>query len=199
MRKVKRAALSVFMIMLALSLPACAVNMTKHVSGELRSPEIYQERNIRPVDMKSQSKCDLPPSVNILNAETRTTMLVMEKMKNFNINPRELTDGIVDHMKAAFDRCGVKSDAASKKVIRVSMGETLVESPFIAEGHSAMTHLQIDIPDIRFNRFYQGEDTTTKNREQALALAIHRVVWKVIVDEDVRDYILCRQNAPITQ
>jgi hypothetical protein len=192
MHEVKRVAFHVFISMLVLSLSACAANMTKQVGKDLKSPALYRERGVKPVDMKAESKCPLPPSISIINAETRENLLVLEKVRNYDINPKELTGSIIEHMKDAFDKCGVKSDAVSKKVMRVSLGETIVESPVLSEMHSCMIQLQIDIPEIKFNRFYQAEDLSQKNREQAMAFAIQKVVWKIIEGAEVRDYILCK-------
>lgn len=199
MCKAQKVAFSLFISLLALSFSACAVNITKPVKEELKSPELYQERRYQPVDMKTASKCALPPSINISNAETGEKIIVMESVRKFNVNPKELTDGIIEYMKDAFGRCGVKSDPASKKVVSVSLGETIVESPVLTGGHNSMVHLLIDIPEIKFNRYYQGEDTTTHSRERALALAVQRAVWKVIGDAEIQGYFLCNSVKPITQ
>ena len=199
MSKARIAAFLLFISATALSLSACAVNITKPVTEELKSPALYQERRYQPVDMKTASKCALTPSINISNAETGKKLIVMEQVRKFNVNPKELTDGIIEYMKDAFGKCGVKSDPASKKVVHVSLGETIVESPILTGGHNSMVHLLIDIPEIKFNRFYQGEDTTTHSRERAMALAIQRAVWKIIRDAEIQDYFLCNSVKPITQ
>ena len=150
------------------------------------------------IDLKSQSKCTSSPSVKVVNTETRNESLLVAHFRAYKhyINPKELTDHIVDYMSDAFGKCQIKVDASSPKVIEVSLdkAEMKLIGPFNARG--AGIQLKINIPETQYQKIYSAEEWTPRSAMATMAFAIHLTIRKVIEDPIVQNYILCNTNKP---
>lgn len=174
------------------TLTSCAFHLTKDVADELQPVDLYRLYNTSRTNMGARSKCPLPPSVNVVNAETRDENYIMwdRGLTKWYINPKELTKHIVNYMKDAFEKCMVKVDTNSTKIIQVSMKKAEFTQGVWAQG--ADIQLKIDIHDKQYTEVYEAADNSPKSSMRALAYAIHVDTWKIINDPVIQDYILCR-------
>lgn len=173
------------------TLTSCAFNFTKNIANELQPVNLYESYNTKPLNLGTRSKCPLPPSINIVNMETRDENYLMNRgITKLYINPKELTNYIVDYMKDAFEKCMVKIDANSTKTIQVSMKKAEFTQGLWAQG--AYIQLKIDIPEKQYTEVYEATDNAYNSVMRAMAYAIHATTWKIIADPIIQDYILCR-------
>jgi hypothetical protein len=192
MLALRSTAKSIAFVIIILALTSCTFHLTKDVADELKPEELYGLYNTKHKNMKARSKCPMPPSVNIINKETRDEDYMMwdRGVTKWYINPKELMNYTVNYMKDAFEKCNVKVDVNSNKIINVSMNKANFTQGMWAQG--ADIQLNIEIPEKRYIEIFEATDNSAKSSMRAMAYAIHVATWKVIADPVVYDYILCR-------
>lgn len=181
----------IFITILVLILTSCYPNLTKDINNNLND-DLYELYETKPVNMQVSSKCSSPPLINIINKEVRKeNYTVLERGINaIYITPNELIDHVVDYMKDAFERCNIKVDNKSTKVINVYMEKADFTQGVWAQG--AEFQLKIEIPEKSYNAIFGSKDNAYADMSRAMAYAIHTTIWKVIADQYVQDYILCK-------
>jgi len=150
------------------------------------------------IDLKSQSKCTSSASVKVVNIEARNEGLLVAHIgvhKHY-INPKELTNHIVDYMSDALGKCQIKVETSSPKVIEVSLdkAEMKQNGPFAAIG--AAIQLKINIPETKYQKIYSTEEWSARSGWATMAYAIHLAIQKAIEDPIVQNYILCNTDEP---
>jgi hypothetical protein len=147
------------------------------------------------MNMAVRSKCLIPLSVNVVNEEKRDENYIMwdRGVTKWYINPKELTNHIVDYMKDAFEKCNVKVDNNSTKVIKIAMKKADFTQGAWTQG--AAIQLKIDIPEKQYTEIYEANDNSPKSSMRAMAYAIHVDIWKIINDPVIQDYILCNAES----
>lgn len=191
MRKVLVFVLS-FILM---TLTGCTVHVTNHIRDQLQPTELYDSYGIKSINLQARSKCALPPTVSIINAETRVEDYVVYTplWVEWVVNPRELMNGVVDYLKYGFQKSKVQINSNSSKIIRLSMKEVNTYgqiNPFIAA--AGYFQVEVDIPEIKYKETYEAKDATYAGGLRAIAYAIHVVTRQIIDDPNIQDYILCR-------
>lgn len=181
----------IFIAIIVLSLTSCYPNVTKHINNNLND-DLYELHKTKPVDMRGSSKCSSPLSIDIINKETRKeNYTVLDRGINaVYITPNELTEHVVDYMKDAFERCNVRVDKKSTKVINVYMEKADFTQGVWAQG--AEFQLKIEIPEKSYNAIFGSKDNAYADMSRAMAYAMHTTIWKVVTDQYVQDYILCK-------
>jgi hypothetical protein len=171
-----------------------AFNITPLVAEKLQPEDLYAVYNTKPINLKAQSKCQLPPSINVVNVETRDQYLIYPGLGyKEEINPREFTNIVVDYLRIAFDKSSVKVDNSSSKIIQVSLEETNWMQSLFATG--AILRLKVEIPETKYTEIYKAEDWAGSGHiPTAMAYAVHVVTQKIIEDPVIQNYILCKNE-----
>ncbi len=181
------------------TLTSCAVNHTKDVVEKLQPEDLYSVYNTKPRNLISQSKCQLLPSINVVNVETRVddyTVLdpiLGPRIVNHIINPKEYMNNVVDYLNTAFEKSGVKADNSSSKIIQVSLEEAKGMLSLWAVG--AILRLKVEVPETKYTKIYEAEDWIYQGGGlRALAYTVHIVTQKIIEDPVIQNYILCKNE-----
>lgn len=187
----KKYLIGILGLMIIFVLTSCSFNGTQLIADQLKPNELIEIFNTTPPNLAALSKCSSPASVWIVNTETND--------QNYNIytfgstdayiTPKKLVDNIVIYMSDAFNRTGIKTDKNSKNVIQVSLEK--MKSSYGFFNYSADTQLKITLPEKKFTQIYNHSDSTPKGAPKAVAYTLHEIVWKVINDPIVKDYLLC--------
>jgi hypothetical protein len=175
-----------------IALMGCSMHYTKAIVEKLQPAELYESFDVKPINLKARSKCPSPPSVKIVNAETREDGIDMRPDSfsvSFPLNPKELTIGIVDYLKYGFKKSQIDVDESSPKTIKISVIDAKLERGVWIGGGNVQ--LRVEIPETRYVEFYSARDSHI-NFGKAMAYAIHKISRQVIDDPNIQDYILCR-------
>jgi hypothetical protein len=178
------------------ALTSCAMNHTKDVAEKLQPEDLYAVYNTKPVNLKAQSKCPLTPSINVVNVETQDGdytiiyPILGPRIINHIINPKELMNGVVDYLKDALEKSGVKADNSSSKIIQVSLEENKILVGLWGIG--AIIRLKVEIPETKYTKIYEAEDWTGRSPIASMAYSVHVVTQKIINDPVIQNYILCK-------
>ena len=181
------------------TLTSCAVNHTKDVAEKLQPEDLYAVYNTKPRNLKAQSKCQLPPSINVVNVETREDdypilyPILGPMIINHIITPKEYMNNVVDYLKTAFEKSGVKADDNSSKIIQVSLTETKGMYRLFTVG--AILRLKVEVPEKKYTKIYEAEDWILQGGGlRTMAYTVHIVTQKIIEDPVIQNYILCKNE-----
>jgi hypothetical protein len=184
--------LSCIVIVMAFILTGCSMHYTKDIVEKLQPAELYESFDVKPINLKARSKCSSPPSVKIVNSETREDGIDM-RPDSFSVslplNPKEITIGIVDYLKYGFKKSQIDVDESSPKTIKISVKDAKLERGTWILGSNVQ--LKVEIPETRYVEFYSARDSHAKFGK-AMAYAIHKISRQIIDDPVIQDYILCR-------
>lgn len=182
--------------MIVLTFSACAVNVTKLVGDTLlQPPSLYAIYQTSPKNLSELSQCQsTPPSVNIVNVETRSNIHNIFSLPGASIYiiPNEFNNYIVNYIRDAFQKSQINVDENSTKIIQISLNyaQSLRSGASLNEG--AELRLNISIPEKQYTETVKAEDWTPRGQAVAMAYAIHVATWKIIENPVILDYILCR-------
>jgi len=174
-----------------LLLTGCTMHVTKHISNKLDLDPIYASYNVQPTDLSLHSKCNDPPSVKIVNSESR-----IEDYKAFInppftgfINPKEMMDSVSLYLKNGFEKSRIKVDDQSSKILQLKMED--LRSTAGVWSFGGYFKMELIIPEMNFSKFYEATDNAG-NGFSASAYVIHGVTRQIIDDPVIQDYILCK-------
>jgi len=113
---------------LLLSLTGCAEHITaRNFSDHLDQNELYKSYDVHPIDLSLHSQCNGPPSVKIVNIESRTedylAVTTEANMRNIYIAPKEVMDSVALYLKNGFEKSHIRVDDQSTKVLQLKMVE----------------------------------------------------------------------------
>lgn len=165
---------------------------TKDIAGALNPSILREVYRTVPQDLSSLSKCPMPPTLLIINNETRNDdYLIHQKWgSKWHIKRGELNGHIVDYMKEAFEQCKIKTDLRSSKNIYVSFKDVDYMQSNWNKGVNL--NIKVDIPDIEYTTTYELEEWSGTQWEVIMAYAIHQITWQMIADPVVQNYLLCK-------
>lgn len=181
----------ILLFMISTVLTSCSVNGTHVIAKVLEPNKLIKTYNTNPPNLAALSKCQSPPSIRIVNAETNDNDYTYYTWwpNEVTITPKKMIDDIIIYISDAFDRTGIKTDLNSTKVVQVSMEK--ISSSYSFLNFSADTQLKFSIPEIKFTEIYSHSDTTPIGPHMAVAYNIHKITWKLRNDPIVKDYLLC--------
>lgn len=199
MKKVFNRCLGLWVVIFVfLSLTGCGPwHVTKmQISDALDHDALYKSFDVHPTDLSLSSQCNAPPSVKIINIESRIEDYEFQKnpMIQGLINPKELMDGVSLYLKDGFAASNIKVDDQSTKVLQLKM----IDLTFSDAGYfrwKSYFKMELIIPEKNFSKFYDAwEYSGYKNGNgfRAEANAIHVVTRQIIDDPVIQDYILCK-------
>jgi hypothetical protein len=190
-----RKAVAISMSITIMTLMGCTIHITERIINNLEPTKLYDSYDVKSINLKARSKCVLPPTVNIINAETRVEDYVVYNIPTggaWVVNPTKLIDGVVSYLKYGFEASKVQIDSNSPKTIRISMKEVQTPSvgnPFLAA--ESEFQIEVNIPDTKYIETYKAKESTWADNIRAIAYAIHVVTRHIIDDPNIQDYILC--------
>lgn len=184
---------SLFAIIILLLLSGCTLQRTNNIIEKLDINDLYNNFNVKPQMLSSNSKCSAPPTVKIANVESRTEDYEALQNPPFYgmINPKEMMDSVVSYLGKGFEQSGIKTDTKSDKVLQIKMEELKSIAGFWSFG--SYCKLQIIIPEKNIQKYFDANDNSGHGYSAA-AYAIHNVTRKIIEDQDIQNYILCRDK-----
>lgn len=181
------------MFIVLFSLTGCTRHITNNISDRLDPDELYKSYNVYPADLSVHSKCEKPPTIKIVNVETRIADYeAMENPPFYGvINPKEMMDGFSLYLEKGFKQSHIKVDDQSIKLLQVKM----VDLKSIAGAWTFGSNFKIELilPETGFTKFYESRDNAA-NGYTAAAYAIHAVTRQIIDDPEIQDYILCKEK-----
>jgi hypothetical protein len=172
--------------------------MTQNIIEYLQPAELYESYRVKPVNLKGQSKCPTPPTVNIVNEETREDDYVYLNYNEYKrtINRRKLMNAVVEYLKDGFQKSNIIIDPNSSKIIKVSLSDAKASSAD-ATGWvwNADIKIKVDIPEINYSSIFEAKDRAHMGADmRAMAYASHVLSRQIIDDPLIQDYILCKNN-----
>ncbi|MEI6609864.1 MAG: SHOCT domain-containing protein [Deltaproteobacteria bacterium] len=184
----------VFFVMF-LPLTGCVRNITGSIIKTLDQDKLYKSYNIHPTDLFLRSKCKAPPSVKIVNIESRTEdyEIFQNSTNTWFITPKEMVDSFCLYLKNGFEKSHIPVDVYSTKVLQIRMIDLQVDVGFgyVNGGYCKM---ELIIPETKFSKFYEARDNASQPG-MAPAYAIHGVTRQIIDDPVIQDYLLCNTMA----
>ncbi len=191
MKKGFKGCLVLGLMVMALSFSGCTLHVTKHISDKLDQEAMYKTYDVRPMDLSTASKCPAPPSVKIVNAETREEDYHAFRNPPYKgyINPRIMMDNAAAYLKGAYEKSNIKVDDSSGKVIELKMIE--LQSVAGAWSFGSNIKLEVTIPEKKITRVYEAQENAG-NGFSAAAYVIHKASQQILYDPAVLDYILCK-------
>jgi hypothetical protein len=167
------------------------------ISDALNHDALYKSYNVQPTDLSLRSKCSAPPSVKIVNIESRTEDYVAfdDPFRKRFINPKEMMDGVSSYLKDGFAASNIKAEDQSTKVLQLKMID--LKSEFGAFGGLySFFKIELIIPEKNFSKTYEASERSGADYSgtffRVSANAIHVVTRQIIDDPVIQDYILCR-------
>jgi hypothetical protein len=195
-----RKALPVIVAILLITLTGCGTyHDTKKITERLKPAELYESYRVRPAKLKARSKCPLPRTINIINAETREDEYVIwtlhSGLTKSTVNPKELTSAILEYLKYGFEKSQIEVDSNSPKIVHVSFEDAKTLPGVFSKGSEFK--LKVDIPETKYSEIYEAKEWQAQfldydAHHDATAYAIHDVTRQIIDDPVIQDYILCR-------
>lgn len=166
------------------SLSGCSV--TKSISERLNTIELNKSFNVTPSDLSLKSKCQKPPTVKIINIESRNENDAA--VGNSGVNPKELMDAVVLFLEDGYKQSHINVDDKSTKVLKIRMID-LNSAHGIWSGRSHFK-TELVIPETALTKTYESNDTAI-NYFTSHAYAIHGAMRQIIDDPLIQNYILC--------
>jgi hypothetical protein len=178
-------------------LTGCAArlfNQTRNISDKLDQDQdvIYKSFKVQPKDLSLISKCNAPPSVKIVNIESRTEDYVVLKFSKQTvvINPKEMMDSVSLYLKKGFEKSRIKVDDQSTKVLQLKMVD--LHGTVGMWTYGGYFKMELIIPKKNFSKFYEGEENLANKPFTYATYPIHGATRQIIDDPVIQDYILCR-------
>lgn len=189
-------------------LSACAArpprDFKQEIAASLQPAQLRYSFGVKPENFKELSKCGSSEvSIRFVNTEKRNeNMIIMGerwcaygdnagRMRNgCFLNPREVTDQIIEYLKESYRQCRVSVNANSLKVINLSF--PIQQNTYINDYNSSVVmKVNVHIPEL--NKSFTITTTQASfELHNAVAYAIHDMSWQIINDPTIQDYILCR-------
>lgn len=175
------------------------------IAAALQPTQLRYSFNITPPNLKEQSQCGTKDvTIRLINAEKRNNNIeVMPRRgcyygdnggRNGNgcfLNPREVTDQIIDYLTESYRQCRVYVTDNSPKIITISYP---LDQFFYINDYNSSVVMKVIVTIPELNRTFAI--TTTQASFQlhnSVAYAIHDLSWQIINDPTIQDYILCKK------
>jgi hypothetical protein len=179
-----------FAVIVLFSSVGCTVRITKDISERLNTSNLNKTFNVTPSDLSLKSKCQKPPTVKIVNIESRTEDY--EAMANGPvtgvINPKEMMDAVVLYLGNGYKESHINVDDQSAKVLKMRMIDLKATAGVWSFGSHFKTELVV--PEKGFTKSYES-DEVSMIAYTANANAIHVAIRQIIDDPLILNYILC--------
>ena len=177
-----------------MALFGCTFNNTKGITERMQPADLYKGYGVKPLNLKLKSNCKTPPTVNIVNIETRDDdhIIYDPLIAKHAINPKELTSAIIEYLKYGFEKSQIKIDSNSSKIINISFHDAKILSGIWTIGGEIK--IKVEIPEKKYSEIFEATDWTMSDFLTPLALVSHVVTRKIIDDPVIQDYILCNSD-----
>jgi hypothetical protein len=175
-------------IVFALNISSCALHFHDDplVAQELDPKAMDRAFDYAPSSIKPY-QCQKPCEIALINAEARTAKyLIWDAAHSASYTPQKFAGTVISYMGDEFARRGIKLNSESPKRIMVSLGEARIDyRPFSQKSNF---ELKIAIPDLNYQKSYQGSDASIY-WHTALAYSVHHSVMEFMKDPVVVKYI----------
>lgn len=200
----RRVIFSVLIIILVVGCTYPPRDFKKDISAALQPTQLRYSFNIKPENLKDQSKCTTKDvTVSIVNAENRNKdIMVMEPRwcaygdnggrgrNGCYLNPREVTGQIIDYLNESYRQCRVSVTDNSTKVIKISYPP---DQFFYINDYNSSVLMKVIVTIPELNKTFTISTTQASFQlHNSVAYAIHDLSWQIINDPTIQDYILCK-------
>jgi hypothetical protein len=195
-------------IICVLFLSACAArpprDFKREIATSLQPAQLRYSFGVKPDNLKEISKCPgQEASIRFINSEKIDKDLVIlgerwcaygdnagRERNGCFLNPREVTDQIIEYLKESYRQCRVSVDPNASKVIRLSFPTE--QNTYINDFNSSVVmKVNVNIPELN-KSFTISTTQASFELHNAVAYAIHDMAWQIINDPTIQDYLLCR-------
>jgi hypothetical protein len=196
------------LVVVVITLTGCTyhqTSLTKDITEQLQPAKLYESYGEQPADLKALSKCPLPPTINIVNIETREDYVVSDMPQpnpgislQPNISPKELTKTTVEYLKYGFEKSQIKFDSNSSKVIHISF----IDAKGALIRFGANIKMKVYIPETKYSNIFYAHGYSPMAFDTSMAYSIHVITRNIIDDPVIQDYILCKaehSDKPLSQ
>jgi hypothetical protein len=182
--------LPIIFLMLIISSCTRNVNVTKDINNKLSSEIINSKLEYQKIDLSLESKCSTTTPLNVINSETRQDKYIIFESGPMvcHIVPIEFIDNVVKYTNERLVESNLILTNNLGKKIYISLEEVKVEGGFVKYG---IVQLKIQIPEINYNRAYNGKDGSGMF-DSAIAYATHHAVTAFINDPVFQKYVKCQ-------
>jgi hypothetical protein len=171
------------------------IAFTPAISGELQPKKLRTSFEVKPLDLRADSKCESQTTVSVINVEKNDQDMIIQKSGTgqFCIKPKTLNEMVAVYMRETLQFCHIKVSQVSSRKILLSLPKVEMNVPWYSFGpRYGAAQLLVEIPEIGFSRVYTTEDHTAEGANTAVANALHLAVWQCINDPEVQAYLQCR-------
>lgn len=173
------------------SLTGCTFNHTKRISDKLDVSELYEHKRVYPIKLSLTSKCNKPPTIKIVNDESRVEDYVVREagFSSVVINPKEIMDAVSLYLQNGYMQSDIKVDNQADKTLHVKMNDLKLidDGGWSMKGHFK---LELNVPETGYVNIYEAKDSSPLHTTAA-AEAMHSVTRQIIDDPIILNYILC--------
>ena len=185
----------VVIIFLLYMLSACNSYWTKDIGETLHPSKLYHKFQLRIIDYSVVSKCTNPLTVKLVNMATlRNPHHIGSRVSGIfrhYVNPKKMTQLLIDYLRHAFARCKVQASDTSNKVLQLSFIHLQLLGRYMGANGAELT-VRLKIPEIKYTKIYKRKDWTADWAYVAMAYTVHRVVFDIVNDPVIQKYIQCR-------
>ena len=179
-------------VIVLFSLTGCTMNHTKRISDKLDIDELYEHKKVYPMKLSLTSKCQMPPAIKIVNAESRAEDYAVREagISTVVINPKEMMDAVSLYLQNGYLQSDIKIDNQSAKTLHIKMSDLKLidDGGWLMKGSFK---LELVVPETGFVNIYEAKNSSALHTTAA-AEAMHSVTRQIIDDPIILDYILCK-------
>ena len=169
----------------------CSHYITKDITSRMIIDDIYKDYKVIPKDLSADSKCGYPPSVNIVNKESRAEDIVFSKsgVHSFYVKPRDIINSSVSYLKNGYGKSGIHADDNSTKYIEMKLsGMELLPGMWQV---GSKVRIEVNVPEAKLSKVYEASEYG-QIVFSTFADSIHLITRQIIDDPAIQNYILCR-------
>jgi len=184
----------VFIIGVFLCSTGCSHHITNGITSRIIPEDIYNsDHKVQPKDLSTDSKCSTPPSIRIVNTDSRTEDFKCFEIRSnsYFIKPYEIMESAASYLRAGYYKSGIKANDNSSKIIEMKL--TDIEYLSAVWSHGSKVRIEVSIPEAKLYKIYEARDYS-QNLFTSIAESIHRITIQIIDDQAIQNYILCRMN-----
>jgi hypothetical protein len=192
--RTKRGAM--LLVLAALSLVVgCGLDITDRAGNYVNTAFLEQNFPVKIVDYRRMSRCSHPPSVTVIRtpASNQPRKITTGFPMVVSLVPNKILEFAADYLAVIFKRCGVLIGEKSDKIITISLDHIELPQNFLSYAAGADLGIRVEVPAINLNKTFEARQYSYVYYGRSIAYAIHVVVWKIVNDPTIQDYILCRK------
>lgn len=169
----------------------CTHDVTTKITSRLNIDDVYADYKLQPTDLSKDSKCNVAPTVKIVNAEKNAVAMNIfrQGIHSYQVVPNQIMDATASYLQSGFQKGGILAADNSAKVLELSL-LSLDDVQGMFHVNSKVI-IQVSTPDQKISKVFKAEENGI-NFYTVPSNAIHLATRQIIEDPTIQNYILCR-------